>query len=356
MVVRDADGSARLFEPKQIGGSTSITRIPSEVVANLGLRTGLQVELSSDGSVSRIEDSPVESWLPRPDFAGLTAIDPCAQIRLETGKEPLSTRLIDLWVPVGKGQRGLIVAPPRTGKTVLLEQIAHAVEANHPEITVLVVLVDERPEEVTQMRRSVRAEVYAAANDQPVERQIAIADFAFERGRRIAERGRDAIILLDSLTRLARAHNRASDSGRTMSGGVDIKALDWPKRQFGSARACEEGGSLTVLATCLVETGSRGDEVIFREFQGTGNLELVLEHQLAERRIWPAIDLPASGTRKEEKLLPSDAMNWIRLVRKTLADKPAVESLPALLKQLARDDSNESFLRRLAGAQSKTGT
>jgi transcription termination factor Rho len=297
--------------------------------------------------VTTIEGFAPEAFLGRKGFEDLTAIDPRERIRLETGAEPLGPRIIDLLTPIGKGQRGLIVAPPRSGKTILLQQIASAVLANHPEMHLVVLLIDERPEEVTEMRRSIAAEVVASSNDREVEEHIRLAQLAFDRARRAAESGRDVLILLDSLTRLARAYNKNSSSGRTMSGGVDIKALDVPKRLFGSARCFDEGGSLTVLATCLVETGSRMDDVIFQEFKGTGNMELVLDRRLAERRVWPAIDIAQSGTRKEERLLDAETLRRASLLRRTLADMKPVEAMEGLVRQMAKSPTNAAFLDRI---------
>ncbi|HEU5116154.1 MAG TPA: transcription termination factor Rho, partial [Isosphaeraceae bacterium] len=270
--------------------------------------------------LTAIEGHEPEVFLGRKGFEDLTAVDPHDRIRLETEAEPLGPRIVDLLTPIGKGQRGLIVAPPRSGKTILLQQIASAVLTNHPEVQLVVLLIDERPEEVTEMRRSIRAEVVASSNDREVEEHLRLAQLAFDRAKRAAESGRDVLILLDSLTRLARAYNKNSSSGRTMSGGVDIKALDGPKRLFGSARCFDEGGSLTVLATCLVETGSRMDEVIFQEFKGTGNMELVLDRRLADRRVFPALDIAQSGTRKEERILDPEVYKQVCLLRRSLVD------------------------------------
>lgn len=277
----------------------------------------------------------------------LTAVDPTKWIRLETGPEPLTTRVMDLFTPIGMGQRGLIVAPPRTGKTVLLSHIAAAVAANHPNMHLIVLLVDERPEEVTDLRRTVKGEVVASSSDNDTANHIRLAQLVMERAKRLVERGRDVFVLLDSLTRLARAYNKQTGSGRTMSGGVDAKALDVPKRLFGSARAFDEGGTLTILGTALIETGSRMDEVIFQEFKGTGNMELVLNRQLAERRIYPAIDLGASGTRKEERLLPAETLERITLLRRSLMSLRPVEAMEGLVKQLGKTASNDEFLHTI---------
>jgi transcription termination factor Rho len=295
----------------------------------------------------------------RRNWEELTPVDPTKWIRLETGPEPLTTRVMDLFTPIGMGQRGLIVAPPRSGKTVLLQHIAQAVLKNYPAMHLLVLLVDERPEEVTEMRRTLlgsarsdpnvsiappMCEVVASSSDRDTANHIRIAELVVERAKRLTELGRDVFVLLDSLTRLARAYNKATGSGRTMSGGVDAKALDVPKRLFGSARAFEEGGSLTILGTALIETGSRMDDVIFQEFKGTGNMELVLNRQLAERRIYPAIDLGASGTRKEERLLPPEMLEQVTLLRRSLMQLRPIEAMEGLVKQLQKTKSNAEFL------------
>lgn len=284
----------------------------------------------------------------------LTAVDPTKWIRLETGPEPLTTRVMDMFTPIGAGQRGLIVAPPRSGKTVLLQHIAQAVLQNHPAMHLMVLLVDERPEEVTDIRRTLRGdpatpanancEVVASSSDRDTASHIRLAGLVVERAKRLTEMGRDVLVLLDSLTRLARAHNKTAGSGRTMSGGVDAKALEVPKRLFGSARAFDEGGTLTILGTALIETGSRMDEVIFQEFKGTGNMELVLNRALAERRIYPAIDLGASGTRKEERLLPPEMLEQITLVRRNLMQMRPVEAMENLVARLSKTKTNAEFL------------
>ena len=331
--------------------------VGTPLLTRFQLRPGMQltgrIEAAHGGQGPRlaelvaIEGLEPDQYLGRRGFDDLTAVDPHERIRLETGAEPMGPRVMDLLTPIGKGQRGLIVAPPRTGKTVLLQQIAAAVTANHPEMHLMVVLVDERPEEVTEIRRSVRGEVIASSSDHPSEEHIRLAQLAIERAKRIAESGGQALILLDSLTRLARAYNKGSNSGRTMSGGVDIKALDVPKRLFGAARAFDEGGSLTILATCLIETGSRMDELIFQEFKGTGNMEVVLDRRLADRRVWPAIDLQQSGTRKEERILDADSLARITLLRRTLSDMKPAEAMEGLVRQLGKTRSNEEFLQKI---------
>ena len=253
-------------------------------------------------SVAEIEEADPTAFRRR-DWAELTPVDPTQWIRLETDPDRLTTRVIDLFTPIGKGQRGLIVAPPRSGKTVLLSHIADAVAVNYPDMHLIVLLVDERPEEVTEFRRSVNGEVIASSNDQDTVVHVRTAELVMERAKRLTEQGKDVFVLMDSLTRLARAYNKTAGRGKTMSGGIDSRAMDQPKRLFGAARAFEEGGSLTILGTALIETNSRMDDVIFQEFKGTGNMELVLDRKLAEKRIYPAIDLAASGTRKEERLI-----------------------------------------------------
>jgi transcription termination factor Rho len=301
--------------------------------------------------LTAIEGATPDQYLGIKGFDDLTAIDPHDRLRLETGAEPLGTRVMDLLTPIGKGQRGLIVAPPRSGKTILLQQIASAVATNHPEVHLVVLLIDERPEEVTEMRRSIRGEVIASSNDHETEEHIRLAQLAIDRAKRMAERGKQVFILLDSLTRLARAYNKGSSSGRTMSGGVDIKALDVPKRLFGAARTFDEGGSLTVLATCLIETGSRMDEVIFQEFKGTGNMEVVLDRKLADRRVWPAIDLQLSGTRKEERLLDPETLARVTLLRRSLSGLKSVEAMESLVRQLPKFPNNAAFLERIGQFQ-----
>ena len=309
-------------------------------------------------AIERIEGADPKLFRRR-NWEELTAVDPTRWIRLETGPEPYTTRVMDMFTPIGMGQRGLIVAPPRTGKTVLLQHIAQAVIKNHPAMHLMVLLVDERPEEVTEMRRTLTStgrtdfapdggpppcEVIASSSDRDTANHIRIAELVVERAKRLTEMGRDSLVLLDSLTRLARAYNKTSGSGKTMSGGVDAKALDVPKRLFGSARAFDEGGTLTILGTALIETGSRMDEVIFQEFKGTGNMELVLNRQLSERRIYPAIDLGASGTRKEERLLSPEVLEHVTLLRRSLMQLRPVEAMEGLVKQLSKTQSNAEFL------------
>jgi len=283
-------------------------------------------------------------------FDNLTPLYPEEQLKMETTSENLSARVIDLVTPLGKGQRGLIVAPPRTGKTMLLQTIANSVTQNHPETTLIVLLIDERPEEVTDMIASVeRAEVISSTFDEPADRHVQVADMVIEKAKRLVEHGKDVVILLDSITRLARAHNTvAPHTGKILSGGVEATALHKPKKFFGSARNIDGGGSLTIVATALIETGSRMDEVIFEEFKGTGNMELVLDRKIADRRIFPAIEINKSGTRKEELLLTQEEINRVFLLRNFLGDMPPDEAITFLLKQLSRARNNKEFFVQMA--------
>lgn len=278
-------------------------------------------------------------------FDNLTPLYPNKSINLETSKAEYSMRILNLLCPIGKGQRGLIVSPPKAGKTILLQQIANSITKNHPEIKMIVLLIDERPEEVTDMQRSVKAEVISSTFDEPPERHVQVADMVLEKAKRLVEAKMDVVILLDSITRLARAHNTVvPHSGKILSGGVDANALHKPKRFFGAARNVEEGGSLTIIATALIETGSRMDEVIFEEFKGTGNMELVLNRQIADRRVFPAIDVNRSGTRREELLIPSEDLNRIYILRKVLSEFPPTEAVEFLLDKMKGTRSNKDFL------------
>jgi transcription termination factor Rho len=298
--------------------------------------------------VRTVNGVPPEEYANRRLFSGLTSIDPFERIRLETDPDELSTRVIDILTPIGKGQRCLVVAPPRAGKTTLLQKIAGAMTRNHPEIHLIVLLVDERPEEVTDMKRSVRGEVIASSSDDLARNHVSVARLVLERSRRLVELGRDVVILLDSLTRLARAHNTATPgTGRTLSGGLDARTMEQPRRLFGAARKAEEGGSLTVIATALVDTGSRMDDVIFQEFKGTGNMELVLDRDLFEQRIYPAVDIARSGTRKEEKLFSQGDLQSIHRLRRALFELRPREAMMKLLDKLAKHPTNSDFLRTL---------
>lgn len=297
--------------------------------------------------VELIDGFTPEEYLNVKHFDNLTAINPFEQIKLEIGPKPLTMRVMDLLCPIGKGQRALLVAPPRTGKTMLLQDMANSVSINHPEIHLMVLLIDERPEEVTEMRRMVKGEVISSSLDSDVESHIRIAELIIERAKRLAEEGKDVFILLDSITRLARAFNKANNSGRTGTGGLDIRAMDIPKKLFGQARRFDEGGSLTVCGTALIDTGGRIDEAIFQEFKGTGNMEMVLSRELADRRIWPSIDITKSGTRREEKILAPDLLEGITMLRRSLISLSPVEAMEQLTKTMERFPTNREFLTKI---------
>lgn len=299
-------------------------------------------------AVDKVNEMPFTDYVKSVRFENLTTIDPVEKFRLETSPDLIETRIIDLVTPLGKGTRGLIVAPPRTGKTTILKQIANAVTANHPEVIVLVLLIDERPEEVTDFQRSVKAEVVASSNDQDLETHVRLSRFMIERCRRLVESGKDVFVLLDSLTRVARAYNSVhGGSGRTMTGGVDARALEIPRKMFAAARKIEHGGSLTILATALVDTGSRMDELIFQEFKGTGNMELVLDRKLSDRRLFPSIDIPKSGTRKEEKLFPKHQIEAVRKLRRMMVDLNPIEAMETLIQALKKHKTNDELLSKL---------
>lgn len=299
--------------------------------------------------IETINDRPVDDYIETKIFDDLTAVSPERQLHFETEGGPTSMRVIDLLTPIGFGQRGLIVAAPRTGKTILLQQMAAGVAANHPDVYMIVLLIDERPEEVTDMRRTVHGEVVASSNDESIASHVRIARLMIERAKRLVESGQDVVILLDSLTRLGRAFNaNIRGGGRIMSGGLDIRALTEPKSVFGAARNVEDGGSLTIMASCLVETGSRMDDVIFNEFKGTGNMEIMLTRTLADRRIWPAIDLERSGTRKEEQLLTPEALNVSHQIRRTLVGKDPIRTMELLIEQMEKHPTNKSFISQFA--------
>ncbi len=300
-------------------------------------------------SVEALQDIAIDEAKRAGKFEDLTPWHPDEMLQMETHRGNLSGRVIDLLSPIGKGQRGLIVAPPRTGKTMFLQAIAHALEVNHPQSELIVLLIDERPEEVTDMERTVRGEVVASTFDEPASRHVQVAEIVLERAKRLVEFGRDVVILLDSITRLARAYNAVQPtSGKILSGGIDAAALSRPKKFFGTARKVEEGGSLTILATALVDTGSRMDEVIYEEFKGTGNMEIVLDRELSDRRVFPALDVSRSGTRKEELLIQPDELRKIWILRKVLDQMNSVEAMELLLERLKRTESNREFLESMA--------
>jgi transcription termination factor Rho len=287
-------------------------------------------------------------------FDNLTPLYPNQRVKLETTRENLSSRVMDLLTPLGKGQRGLIVSPPRTGKTMLLQSIANSITTNHPEITIIVLLIDERPEEVTDMQRSVKGEVISSTFDEPAARHVQVAEMVIEKAKRLVEHKRDVVILLDSITRLARAYNTiVPPSGKVLSGGVDSNALQRPKRFFGAARNIEEGGSLTIIATALIDTGSRMDDVIFEEFKGTGNMEVNLDRKLVDKRVFPAIDINKSGTRKEELLLVREDLNRMWVLRKVLSPLSPVEAMELLLDKMARTRSNAEFLASMSNGAAR---
>jgi len=357
-VLPDGYGFMRSTEFNYLPSPDDIYVSPSQV-KRFGLRTGDTVKgyvrPPKDGErffallkVESINYVLPEIMRDRTLFENLTPLYPTERMKLETAPGEYSTRIIDLVSPIGKGQRGLIVSPPKAGKTILLQKIANAIVRNHPDVKLIVLLIDERPEEVTDMRRSVNAEVVASTFDEPPERHVAVSDMVLEKAKRLVEARQDVVILLDSITRLARAHNTViPHSGKLLSGGVDANALHKPKRFFGAARNVEEGGSLTIIATALVETNSRMDEVIFEEFKGTGNMELVLERKLAEKRVYPAIDVNRSGTRKEELLLTPETLNKVYILRKVLAEDSPIEAMEMLLDRMRSTKSNDEFLKTL---------
>ncbi len=300
--------------------------------------------------VEAVNFEPTEKTRNRLFFENLTPLYPQQKFALETEADNLSARVMDLMVPIGKGQRGLIVSPPRTGKTMLLQNLANSIAKNHPDVYLIVLLIDERPEEVTDMQRSVRGEVISSTFDEPAQRHVQVAEMVIEKAKRLVEYKKDVVILLDSITRLARAYNTiAPSSGKILSGGVDSNALQRPKRFFGAARNIEEGGSLTIIATALIDTGSRMDDVIFEEFKGTGNLELHLDRKLADRRVFPAIDVAKSGTRKEELLLPRADLNRIWVLRKVLTPLSPPEAMELLLSKMGKTRTNADFLAAMNG-------
>ncbi len=341
--------------------------VPGSMIEKYGFREGVlltgMVQPGTKTQGPRLREVKDVDGISPDDYGNVkpfderTPINPEEWLRLETGPQPLTTRVMDILTPLGKGQRALIVAPPRSGKTILLQHISQAVVKNHPEVKVIVLLIDERPEEVTDFRRAVNAEVVASSLDREIESHVRLTQLVVERCRRLAEMGKDVFLLMDSITRLARAFNKwVGNTGRTMSGGVDIKAMDIPKKLFATARAFEEGGSLTIVGTALVETGSRMDDLIFQEFKGTGNMELQLDRKLAERRVWPAIDIGLSGTRREEKLFPPEILKAATMIRRVLATQSPVDAMESLTAQLGKYNTNaEFFYQFLKGSQSRMG-
>jgi transcription termination factor Rho len=333
--------------------------VSPDLVSQFGLRPGLLIRGETRpphggrggpqlAKILTINKKPPEKYAQIIPFDRLTTVDPQQRLKLETKSELLEMRVMDLVSPLGRGTRGLIVAPPRTGKTTLLKQIANAVAENHPEVSVIMLLIDERPEEVTDFRRTVKAEVIASSNDMDIATHVRLAQFVIELARRKVEFGEDVFILLDSITRTARAFNNwIGNTGRTMTGGLDVRAMEIPRKIFAAARKTEEAGSLTIVATALIDTGSKMDEFIFQEFKGTGNCELVLSRELADRRIFPAIDIPKSGTRKEEKLFPKNQLEAIYHLRRELTDLKPVEAMEALKSSLKKFKTNDEFLKKI---------
>jgi transcription termination factor Rho len=335
------------------------TFVPKELIRRFRLRPGMLVggtAFPPEGRypnpkmrfIETLDGLPLEERRSRLEFTAFTTVSPDKHLKMEMRDGRMTTRAVDLFCPIGKGTRGLIVAPPRTGKTTLLRDMALGVLENNPECLVMILLVDERPEEVTDFRRSVPAEIWASSNDEQIDNHIRIADLCIERAKRLVEVGRDVVLFLDSITRLARAHNTQRDSGRTGSGGLDVRALEKPRQLFASARNTEEGGSLTIVASVLVETGSRMDDVIFQEFKGTGNMELVLDRKCAEMRLWPAINVAASGTRKEELLIDAKKLEGIHFFRRALVQQKIEEATETMIARLSKTKTNDEFLKLIA--------
>ena len=357
----DGYGFLRAPESNYLPGPDDIYVSPSQI-RKFDLRTGDtvsgQVRPPKEGEryfalikVEAINFEPPEMAKDKVLFDNLTPLYPSERLRLETAQDNLTARVLDMMTPIGKGQRGLIVAAPRTGKTMILQNLANSIATNHPEVALIVLLIDERPEEVTDMQRSVKGEVISSTFDEPGTRHVQLAEMVIEKAKRLVEHKRDVVILLDSITRLARAYNAiVPPSGKVLSGGVDSNALQRPKRFFGAARNIEDGGSLTIIATALVETGSRMDDVIFEEFKGTGNMEIVLDRKMMDKRVFPAVDINRSGTRKEELLLPKDELNRIWILRKVLNPLSPVEAMELMLERLAKTKSNREFLDSMSSA------
>lgn len=358
----DGFGFLRAPDFNYLPGSDDIYVSPAQI-RRFGLKTGdtiagqIRPPREKEGEryfallkINSVNQDDVAVLKTKTHFDNLTPLYPDERLKLEGKKGGLSTRIIDLFSPIGKGQRALITAPPKAGKTILLQNIANAIVENHPEVTLIVLLIDERPEEVTDMQRSVKAEVVSSTFDEPATRHVQVAEMVIEKAKRLVEHKKDVVILLDSITRLARAYNTVvPPSGKILSGGVDSNALHKPKRFFGAARNIEEGGSLTIIGTALIDTGSRMDEVIFEEFKGTGNMELVLDRKLAEKRVYPAIDINKSGTRKEELLLKNDVLQKVWLLRKVLSPLNPVEAMEWIQSKIDGTKSNKDFLDMMKG-------
>ncbi len=357
-VLPEGYGFLRSPDYSYLPGPDDIYISPSQI-RKFDLRTGDivsgQIRMPNEGErylalvkVDAVNFEPPEEARRRIFYDNLTPLYPQERIRLETVRENLSARVMDIFTPIGKGQRGLIVSPPRAGKTMILQNLANSISTNHPEIYLIVLLIDERPEEVTDMERSVKGEVISSTFDEPASRHVQVAEIVMEKAKRLVEHRKDVVILLDSITRLARAYNTiVPSSGKVLSGGVDANALEKPKRFFGAARKIEEGGSLTIMATALIDTGSRMDDVIFEEFKGTGNMEIILDRKLVDKRIFPAIDINRSGTRKEELLVEGGDLSKIWILRKVLNPLSIDEAMDLLLDKLRKSESNSEFLNSL---------
>ena len=353
-------GNGQLLDLSRYGKRRpSDTFVPKELIRRFKLRQGSHIAGTAwpaEGKfpnpkmkfIEAVDGLSIEDRKIRPDFTALTSMSPDKQLKMELKDGRMTTRAVDLFCPIGKGTRGLIVAPPRTGKTTLLRDMALGVLQNHPECHVMILLVDERPEEVTDFRRSVPAEIWASSNDENVDSHVRIADMAIERAKRLAEVGKDVVLFIDSITRLARAHNTLKNSGRTGSGGLDVRALEKPRQLFAAARNVEEGGSLTIVASVLVETGSRMDDVIFQEFKGTGNSDLVLDRKCAEMRLWPAMNIQSSGTRKEELLMDAKKLDSIHFFRRALVAQKIEEATDTMIARLSKTKTNDEFLKLIA--------
>jgi transcription termination factor Rho len=348
----DCNYTREMTDPFVPGSMIEKYRLREGVLIHGMVQAGRRQQGPRLREITDVDGMPPDEYRNVKTFEELTPINPEFWLKLETGPEPLTTRVMDLLTPLGKGQRALIVAPPRTGKTILLQHISNGISTNYPGVKLIVLLIDERPEEVTDMKRAVNGEVVASSLDCDIESHVRLSQLVVERCKRLAEMGKDVVMLMDSITRLARAFNKwVGNTGRTMSGGVDIKAMDIPKKLFATARLFEEGGSLTIVGTALIDTGSRMDDLIFQEFKGTGNMELVLDRKLADRRVWPAIDISQSGTRREEKLLPAETLRAITMLRRTLSTMHPVDAMEQLTAQLAKRKTNQEFINLISAAR-----